>query len=383
MQPLYLACGIILLAIVVVAIAMNGLVVVAFLKRRVHLIKRDIILVSMAISDILQSVIGYPMEIDRLLRNEEIKDDTVCHFIGFSVTLLALVSIGHLSYLAVERCLALKNPYFFRKTVNKWRWQFMAIALIWVYGCIFSAAPYTGEPGYARELDKRRCSIDWSKRDTGARAYFYSLFIFCFFFPVVIMAVCSLISFNELKELYERSKVSFGRRRSSQATMEAYLANRKHSVMVLVMAATFITMWTPYAVVCFFVTVSSRRIPIELLTIAAIIAKCSTIANPIIYTFMYSDFKRSVRLLFCKEEEKLTGVLLAASKTAFAAASKTTFVPRIIKKRSSAPDALDILDPDGNNNNQRLLKKISECGQDEELLMQFKPRMKELPRKSF
>ena len=339
-----MASGIILLTIVGGAIVMNGLVLVAFLKRRALLIKKDIIFVSMAISDILQSVLGYPMEIDRMLRGKDMEDDELCHFIGFSVTFLALVSIGHLSYLAVERCVALKNPYFFRKTVNRWRWQTTTIALIWLYALIFSVAPYTGGPGYARELDKRRCSINWSKRDLGARVYLISLFVFCFLVPIIIMTVCSLISFTELRGLYERSKAVFGRRRSSQATMDAYLANRKHSIMVFIMSTTFIALWIPYAIVSFFATVSSKTIPTELLTIAAVIAKCSTIINPIIYTFMYSGFKRSVKMLFIKEERNLPTKLVGASKVV-----ETIALPRSIKQRCSAPDALDLLH-DGNNN---------------------------------
>ena len=288
----------ILSIIVFFATFSNVLIIVAFIRERHP--KNNTILVSLAVSDFGQGLFGYTPEILSEMQVVE-NSDTTCRVAGFSVTFLALASINHLIFLSIERAVTVVLPYFYHKFISKSRNFVFLLVFIWLISFLFAVLPLLGVSDYKLEPDAWRCSIDWSNPSVGSKVYIISLFVFQYMVPVIVMILSFSLSNATLTNLYQRSKELFGKRTRSSLTFSRYELNKKYQRMVFVMVVLFLLAWTPYAVVSFLAALSVKNIPSILLTVSAVLAKSSALFNVVVYSFLYSHFRRAVlRLITCK-----------------------------------------------------------------------------------
>merc|ERR1712142_1097548 len=81
---------------------------------------------------------------------------------------------------------------------------------------------------------------------------------------------------------------------------------RQQTVTSLVIIGAFLFAWSPYAC-CVLVLTTNGNLPANLLTIATVFAKTSTLYNPIIYSFFVKDFRVHCKQLFgCAGESAKT-----------------------------------------------------------------------------
>ena len=271
---------------------------------------QDAYIVSLAVSDFLQGLIGYPAEIRNLATKQmQESESAVCRMTGFTVTFLGLVSINHLVFIMVERALIISMPFSSLWTAKKYVGT--AIFSSWAIGLVFAFAPLVGWSSYTTEGSKYRCSINWHDPTEIGRRYIYALFAFQFLLPLIIIFCCFGILLYQLK----KSNRIFGRFSSTipssttattSATNKTTRKNKlsvrgKWSTMVCFMTTAFIVSWTPYAVVSFIATNGEEsKLPKALVMGAAITAKSSTLINPIIYSLEYNDFRKKVQRFFRK-----------------------------------------------------------------------------------
>ncbi|XP_057316594.1 pineal opsin-like [Hydractinia symbiolongicarpus] len=276
--------------IIAFSLAFNALVIVAFCKYFDTTKVKDIFLVSLAVSDLLQAVIGYPLEVKALLVGTQGVDIAVCKTIGFFVTFLGLVSINHIAYLALERLIAVAFPYTISKMQTK---QFIVISLsvIWLLGLSWAVFPLLGWSAYAEESDGIRCSIQWYDTSVSGRSYIYSFVVFEYVIPVAIMATSFAVVRKVAKSMNERQRQISGSQHSEDAM-------KKHDKMIVVMASSYLIAWTPYAFISIYGTITGNQISVTLSTAFAITAKSSTMFNPMIYALLYNDFRGKVKRLF-------------------------------------------------------------------------------------
>jgi len=99
---------------------------------------------------------------------------------------------------------------------------------------------------------------------------------------------------KELRQMQQRASTLFGR--ESKASKDNIRAEKRHTRLAIVMCLVFISTWMPYALLSFWASFFTHihKTPIFLGTTCAIIAKSSTIFNPIIYTIMHKRFRYSL-----------------------------------------------------------------------------------------
>lgn len=282
---------------VVLSILLNLLVVVVLLTKCSHVNHLDMLMVSLAISDILQSVTGYPVEIYSLI-NTTIIDQLSCKVAGFSITFLALVSISHLAGISIERAILLTFPWKAREWfANRWVSLYIIIPS-WLYGFLWALFPLLGWSSYKREFNaNHRCSIDLETPSNNSRTYAICLMCFCFLIPIVCIAVSSGFTLRELKRM--RTQVGVLGINENQVVLRRK-REVKHTVMALVLISTFIVAWSPYSA-CVFALTTKGKVEESLLTFSAIFAKTSTLYNPIVYSIFLKEFRsRCLRVLGCK-----------------------------------------------------------------------------------
>ena len=168
------------------------------------------------------------------------------------------------------------------------------MASCWFYGLAWAAFPFMGWSGYALEDDKLRCSIDWASRELVDQSYIVFMLIFCFLVPVGVMIYSFVNVKTELRKMQVRASSLFGR--ESKASKDNIRAEKRHTRLAVVMCTVFIATWTPYTLLSFWASFFTHiaHTPVFLGTTCAIIAKSSTIFNPIIYTIMHKRFRHSL-----------------------------------------------------------------------------------------
>ena len=294
--------SVVLTLVTVFSLLLNSLVLSIFYHIRDKIDAKDILLVSLAISDLLQSIFGYPLEIVTAPKGKWIFGSDACIFSGFSVTFLGLVSISHLVCLAAERYISIAKPFLAERITRKPRYTVFISIVSWIYAFFWAILPVLGISSYTLE-GKTRCSLNWKGKSRADRVYICLLFVFCFVLPVFMMGIFSISVAKELRRMLKSALRQTGKQ--SQMVKDTYTACRSNSVLVLIMITAFLMAWTPYAALSLKSVVSPNSyLPRELGMAAAILAKSSPMLNAVIYTLVYKKFRGALRKFFKRTWKK-------------------------------------------------------------------------------
>lgn len=281
----------ILIVIIILSVLLNGIVNIAFIKNWNELDATGIILFSLTVCDFFQSITGYPLELRRTFKEGSIR----CIIAAYSTITLSLISMSILTSLSVGKMLTISYPLqlynFMKRKTNGFYFVIPSIG----YGLIWGSLPLLGWSKYTLELKRtNRCTINFNDKTYGTISYLYSLLVFCYILPLLLMT----LSFVKIgKELQKMSRCDSRRRGSLSKTRESKNLERKMAGIIITMIIVFLLCWTPYAILVLFVSFDIK-IPSGYADIAAMLGKSSTVYNPIIYVIMYKRFRTYVFNLF-------------------------------------------------------------------------------------
>ncbi|XP_047126525.1 medium-wave-sensitive opsin 1 [Hydra vulgaris] len=254
---------------------------------------RETILMSLAVCDGLQSIIGFPNEIYGYVNKDNpFKSESLCKTSGFVVMCLAITAISHLVSLCIYRYAAIVYPMETQVFVTSPIKVTLYLVLPnWIYGLFWSITPFLGWNEIVREKqDTYRCSINLYPNDQIKQSYLYALTIFCYFLPLSIIIYCIIKVHLELRCMLKLGKQISGA--DASITKATYKLEKEHFISVFLIVVSFFTVWTPYFIcVCFLVY--GRSLPSGFLTYCALFAKSSTIINPIVYCIVYKEFRQT------------------------------------------------------------------------------------------
>ena len=95
----------------------------------------------------------------------------------------------------------------------------------------------------------------------------------------------------------KRGKREWGN--EAQETLEIVLGKKKVAFTAFIIIVCFFVVWTPYAIVSFYLAFGKPEYISPLAsTIPSIFAKTSVFLNPIIYVIRYKRFRKGVKRLF-------------------------------------------------------------------------------------
>ena len=271
------------ITLVVLSTLLNCLSIVVLIKKlKADLQIRHALLISLAVSDICTGLIGFPLEMFRL-------SEASCIAAGYLVTFFSLVSITHLSALALERCFSISKPFLARTISGKKHSFITTLSICWIYGGLWASFPMFGWGKYSYESKtNHRCSIEIGSYNTTIMSYNYALLVFCYVIPIVIMVLSLMVAKREMSGMIDRIKNSTGK--NSKESASTAKQERTFTMVVLVMLASFVTAWTPYAICLFFASIKVDIPPIAL-DVSAYVGKSAIIHNPVIYVFLYKQFR--------------------------------------------------------------------------------------------
>ncbi len=285
-----------ILSIIVLSVPLNIGVVIHCISSRSRVTNARLVLVaSMAISDILQSTIGYVFQYIVIISDKI--PYSFCRVSSFSVTFLALVSMHHITALAVDCYLFICKPMLANKnpTLPK-KLKILFTVTAWFYPLVWAVVPLIGWQGYSA-VRGGNCIFEWSPEQHYRRVYIICLFIFCFLIPLLVIITCFTLIKISLYRMRQYTTERLGSK--SNAVRNDRKTEKKYMNMGIIIAAVYLVVWAPYAIVSI-LTMAGYTIVREVNgkmveDIASVLAKSSTIFNPFIYTLFRQRFRQKVR----------------------------------------------------------------------------------------
>ncbi|XP_071371247.1 teleost multiple tissue opsin 2a [Centroberyx affinis] len=296
----------------VVSVFLGSIMVFGFLNNLVVLIlfcrfktlrtPVNMLLLNISVSDMLVCVCGTTLSFASSLRARWLYGRHGCMWYGFVNSCFGIVSLVSLAILSYDRYSTLM---VYNKRAPDYRKPLLAVGGAWLYSLIWTVPPLLGWSSYGLEGAGTSCSVTWTERTPRSHSYIICLFIFCLGIPVLVMVYC----YGRL--LYAVKQV--GRiRRTAARRREFHIL-----FMVITTVVCYLLCWMPYGVVAMMATFGRPGLITPVASVVpSILAKSSTVFNPVIYILMNKQFYRCFLILFhCKHHMAENGQSSVPSKT--------------------------------------------------------------------
>nr|XP_046238806.1 pinopsin-like [Scatophagus argus] len=280
----------------------NLLVLILFCRFKTLRTPVNMLLLNISVSDMLVCVCGTTLSFASSLRTRWLYGRHGCMWYGFVNSCFGIVSLVSLAVLSYDRYSTLM---VYNKRTADYRRPLLAVGGSWLYSLVWTLPPLLGWSSYGLEGAGTSCSVTWTEKSSSSHSYIICLFVFCLGLPVLVMVYC----YGRL--LYAVKQVGHVRR----------TAARRREFHILFMVVTtvvcYLLCWMPYGVVAMMATFGRPGVITPIASVVpSILAKSSTVINPVIYILMNKQFYRCFLILFhCEHQLTENGQSSMPSKT--------------------------------------------------------------------
>ncbi|XP_023122647.1 teleost multiple tissue opsin 3a [Amphiprion ocellaris] len=276
--------------ILVAGILNNFLTLIVFSKFRRLWTPINLILVNISLSDVLVCVFGTPFSFAASLHGRWLIGEYGCKWYGFANSLFGIVSLVSLAILSYERYTTVLQSS--QIDISDFRKAWLCIGGSWLYSLLWTLPPLLGWSSYGPEGPGTTCSVQWHLRSTTSISYVLCLFIFCLLLPLLLM-------------VYSYGRILVAIRRVGKINLLAAQRREHHILaMVLSMVSCYVLCWMPYGIMALMATFGRSGLVTPMASVVpSILAKFSTVVNPVIYVFFNNQFYRCfVAFMKCSTE---------------------------------------------------------------------------------
>ncbi|KAJ8350801.1 hypothetical protein SKAU_G00259310 [Synaphobranchus kaupii] len=250
----------------------NLLVLILFCKFKTLRTPVNMLLLNISVSDMLVCLFGTTLSFASSIRGQWLVGTHGCMWYGFINSCFGIVSLVSLAMLSYDRYSTLT---VYNRRAPDYRKPLMAVGGSWLYSLLWTVPPLLGWSSYGLEGAGTSCSVTWTERTAWSHSYIICLFIFCLVLPIAAMVYC----YGRL--LYTVKQV--GRiRRTATRRREYHIL-----LMVITTVVCYLLCWMPYGVVALMATFGRPGIISPIASVVpSLLAKSSTVINPLIYILM-------------------------------------------------------------------------------------------------
>ncbi|XP_035533846.1 opsin-3-like [Morone saxatilis] len=280
----------------------NLLVLVLFCRFRTLRTPVNMLLLNISVSDMLVCACGTTLSFASSLRMRWLYGRRGCLWYGFINSCLGIVSLISLAVLSYDRYSTLMVC---NKRAPDYRKPLLAVGGSWLYSVAWTVPPLLGWSSYGLEGAGTGCSVAWTQKSSSSQSYIICLFVFCLGLPVLVMVYCYSRLLHVVKQV--------GRIRRMAARRREF-----HILFMVVTAVVcYLLCWMPYGVVAMMATFGQPGVISPVASVVpSLLAKSSTVINPVIYILMNKQFYRCFLILFrCKHQLTETRPSSIPSKT--------------------------------------------------------------------
>ncbi|XP_043084222.1 parietopsin isoform X3 [Puntigrus tetrazona] len=270
----------------------NNLLVIAVMLKNLHFLNAmNVIILSLAVSDLMIATCGSAIVTVTNYQGSFFLGDAFCVFQGFAVNYFGLVSLCTLTLLAYERYNVVCKPRAgFKLNVGR---SCQGLLWVWLYCLFWAVAPLLGWSSYGPEGVQTSCSLSWEERSWSNYSYLIFYTLMCFILPTAVIVYCYSNVLVSMRKINRSIELQGGKN---------CLEDNEHAVrMVLAMIIAFFVCWLPYTAISVVVVVDPEiYIPPLVATMPMYFAKTSPVYNPIIYFLTNKRFRESsLEILSC------------------------------------------------------------------------------------
>ncbi|XP_060579055.1 opsin-5-like [Ruditapes philippinarum] len=263
----------------ILAFTLNALVIYTCVRHWNSLIMSDYYILNLACSDVLLPISAFPLPIFSSFYHRWMFGEIGCVIYGFLGFFFGVVSITTLTIMGFTRYISICHPSI---NLSGQKFRRCTIILPYVYALVWSSLPLSGWGSYSLESYGTSCTLQWNEN----RAFITMMSLFCIFTPsVIIFFAYSLIL---LKCRNSNRNVREWQRRTRKMSRKEFFLIK----ITFAMCWGFLLSWMPYAIVSMWSAYGDvNLLPIRFTATAVLMAKSSTVVNPIIYFLMSKKFR--------------------------------------------------------------------------------------------
>ncbi|XP_051943114.1 vertebrate ancient opsin-like [Hippocampus zosterae] len=274
----------------------NSVVLVLYCRYKILRSPINLLLINISVSDLLVCVLGTPFSFAASTQGRWLIGTKGCVWYGFANSLFGIVSLISLAVLSYERYSTMMTPT--EADSSNYRKVCLGIILSWVYSLIWTLPPLIGWSHYGPEGPGTTCSVNWKAKTANNISYIVCLFIFCLIVPLLVIVFCYGKLLCAIKQV-SGINASMSRKREQRVLF-----------MVVIMVICYLMCWLPYGIMALLATFGPPGLVTpEASIIPSVLAKTSTVINPVIYVFMNKQFYRCFQaLLHCEAPRRGSSV---------------------------------------------------------------------------
>ena len=263
-MPARVMLSITMIIMMIMAILGNLLVLIVIIRTHWMQTRTNMFLGNLAVTDCLCGCIDMPFSLVTVIRGEWIYSDNICQMNGFATPFFFVASIHTLMYIAIFKYISIRNP--FSSALTTCRVAIM-IAAAWLWAAIMGYLSIHGLVHSEFQPYTTQCGPHYYK-EPKYYAYFSILLLTCYVVPLVVIALCYIGMFYEIRSHGQRLRLH------STVDKEKIYKQQKHIMLTLFLVVlVFIITWTPWVVYSF---------------VALIGEVDSHMANPVVSNFINS-----------------------------------------------------------------------------------------------
>ena len=292
---------------VFIGVAGNSLVIYSITSNKRMRTLTNILILNLAIGDLAFLVMCVPCATFRFIATYWPFGDIGCKFFHYFTNVSLYVSIYTLVLMAISRYCAIVHPLSSIRIRTK-RNFVLAVVILWM-SCLIGHIPGMIQMKVYRYTtisdEASMCQNSYHLTNPVEMRIYYVLFtVFGFIFPLVMISILYVLI---LRSICATKHPSVYTNTPNEARVKRRRGRRHAATMILVVIATFAVCWLPAQIFmlihAFDVWKTESFVGTDMYINLLLAAKClaysNSCLNPILYTFLSSNFRNSFRETLC------------------------------------------------------------------------------------
>lgn len=268
----------------------------------------NVFVANLAVADFLLTVLAMPFTLTSSISIDWVFGTGMCKAHGFFNSIFCEASILTLTFVSLERFIAIIYPLKYHDLVTPFSVKIM-LCFIWGQAVFCAISPFAFSR-YAFLQFEHLCTIDWAYKPS----FTYAFTILFFFLPFVIMTIFyGSILRTALRQRKKISDVTLGEIRTESTSLKTLSARKDYShnlrkikkenkatIMIAIVVGTFSICWFPHAIGVYCLQTQNCSWGKSFFVITTWLAMLNSALNSIIYGLMNTSFRRAFKsIILC------------------------------------------------------------------------------------
>ncbi|XP_052408745.1 somatostatin receptor type 5 [Carassius gibelio] len=279
--------AVIYLVVFVVGLTGNSLAIFVVLRYTKMKTVTNMYILNLAVADELY-ILGLPFLTAHNMLGYWPFGNFLCRILMWTDSISQFTSTFCLTVMSIDRYMAVVHP------IRSARWRRPRVAkvinsMVWALSCLLTL-PVIIYCDVQPELNT--CNLSWPEpRDVWSTAFILYTAMLGFFFPLMVICLCYLLIVIKVKSASARAGLSKRGRSEKKVTR-----------MVVIIVVVFVLCWLPFFIINILNLISTlpeNSLMTGIYFLTVILTYVNSCANPLLYSFLSDNFKRSFQQVLC------------------------------------------------------------------------------------